>query len=84
MPEITLYTKPFCPFCDRAKRRLEMKEVAVADVAGMGNREVARGVEGGAGLDPAGAAAAPRAGRGPGAAAPKTSQPESISGVTTA
>ena len=45
MPEITLYTTPFCPFCDRAKRLLEMKGVPFTDIAVMGNPELRREME---------------------------------------
>ncbi len=32
MAEVVLYTTPFCPFCVRAKRLLDMKGVAYEDI----------------------------------------------------
>jgi glutaredoxin 3 len=32
MPEVTIYTTPYCPYCQRAKRLLERKGVAYREV----------------------------------------------------
>ncbi len=32
MPEITIYTQPFCPFCARAMRVLERKGAAFTEI----------------------------------------------------
>ncbi len=32
MPQVTLYTKPYCPFCTMAKRLLDAKGVTWAEI----------------------------------------------------
>jgi glutaredoxin 3 len=45
MAEIVLYTTPFCPFCVRAKRLLEMKGVEFTDIDVYGKPELRREME---------------------------------------
>lgn len=45
LAEITLYSTPYCPFCDRAKRLLEHKGVPFTDIGVMGNPELRREME---------------------------------------
>ncbi len=45
MPDVTLYTTPFCPFCHRAKRLLDKKGVAYIDIGVMGKPELRREME---------------------------------------
>ena len=45
LPEITLYSTPFCPFCDRAKRLLDKKGVSFTDIGVMGNPQLRREME---------------------------------------
>ena len=45
MPEITVYTTPFCPYCVRVKRLLENKGVLFTDIGVMGNPELRREME---------------------------------------
>ncbi|MDA0229836.1 MAG: glutaredoxin 3 [Proteobacteria bacterium] len=45
MPEVILYTTPFCPYCHRAKRLLENKGVAFTDIGVMGKPELRREME---------------------------------------
>jgi len=45
LPEVILYTTPFCPFCVRAKRLLERKGIPFTDIGVMGNPELRREME---------------------------------------
>ncbi len=45
MPEITVYTTPFCPYCVRAKRLLEKKGVPFTDIGVMGKPDLRREME---------------------------------------
>ena len=45
LAEIILYSTPYCPFCDRAKRLLEHKGVPFTDIGVMGNPELRREME---------------------------------------
>ena len=45
LPEVILYTTPFCPYCHRAKRLLENKGVLFTDIGVMGNPELRREME---------------------------------------
>lgn len=45
MPDVTLYTTPFCPFCQRAKRLLDEKGVPYVDIGVMGKPELRREME---------------------------------------
>ncbi len=45
LPEITLYSTPFCPFCHRAKRLLDGKGVPFTDISVMGNPDLRREME---------------------------------------
>ena len=45
MPDVTLYTTPFCPFCERAKRLLDKKGVPYLDIGVMGKPELRREME---------------------------------------
>ena len=45
MPEVIVYTTPFCPYCVRAIRLLEKKGVPFTDIDVMGNPELRREME---------------------------------------
>ncbi len=45
MSDVLLYTTPFCPFCIRAKRLLELKGVPYTDVNVAGRPELRREME---------------------------------------
>ena len=45
MPEVIVYTTPFCPYCVRAIRLLENKGVPFTDIGVMGNPELRREME---------------------------------------
>ena len=45
MPEITVYTTPFCPYCVRAKRLLEKTGVPFTDIGVMGKPDLRREME---------------------------------------
>ncbi|MBT4426124.1 MAG: glutaredoxin, partial [Rhodospirillaceae bacterium] len=45
MPEVTVYTTPFCPYCVRAKRLLEKKGVPFTDIGVMGKPGLRREME---------------------------------------
>tara|TARA_Y100000588_G_scaffold157898_1_gene171849 strand:- start:203 stop:460 length:258 start_codon:yes stop_codon:yes gene_type:complete len=45
LPDVTLYTTPFCPFCERAKRLLDKKGVPYLDIGVMGKPELRREME---------------------------------------
>jgi len=45
VPEITVYTTPFCPYCVRAKRLLEKKGVPFTDIGVMGKPDLRREME---------------------------------------
>ena len=45
MPEVIVYTTPFCPYCVRAIRLLEKKGVPFTDIGVMGNPELRREME---------------------------------------
>ena len=45
MPEIIVYTTPFCPYCVRAKRLLDNKGVPFTDIGVRGNPEMRREME---------------------------------------
>jgi glutaredoxin 3 len=45
VPEITVYTTPFCPYCVRAKRLLDKKGVPFTDIGVMGKPKLRREME---------------------------------------
>ena len=45
LPDVTLYTTPYCPYCHRAKRLLEDKGVPFTDIGVMGQPELRREME---------------------------------------
>mgnify|MGYP003952764211 CR=1 FL=1 len=45
MPEIIVYTTPFCPYCVRAKRLLDKKGVSFTDIGVMGKPKLRRKME---------------------------------------
>lgn len=45
LPEVTLYTTPYCPYCHRAKRLLEDKGVPFTDIGVMGQPKLRREME---------------------------------------
>lgn len=45
MPEVIVYTTPFCPYCVRAIRLLEKKGVPFTDIGVMENPELRREME---------------------------------------
>mgnify|MGYP001356724903 CR=1 FL=1 len=40
MPEVTIYTTPFCPYCHRAKRLLEKKGIRYTEIDVSGSAEL--------------------------------------------
>lgn len=45
MPDIIVYSTPFCPYCVRAKRLLEEKGVPFTEIGVMGKPELRREME---------------------------------------
>lgn len=45
LPEVILYTTPFCPYCHRAKRLLDNKGVPFTDIGVMGKPKLRREME---------------------------------------
>ena len=45
MPEVILYSTPFCPYCHRAKRLLGNKGVPFTDIGVMGKPKLRREME---------------------------------------
>jgi glutaredoxin 3 len=39
MADVVIYTKPFCPYCDRAKALLERKEAGFTEIVAAGDAE---------------------------------------------